>query len=78
MQRTWQKLILTCIFALAAIAFFTGIDWGLPSRDADAFLFGDHPGGAWTGEQIMALAGPWDQSAGRGADIAMRPLLDRH
>jgi hypothetical protein len=70
-----QKLILILIFVLAGLTFFTGINWGLPSRANDAFLFGDRT--PWTGRQIMELAGAWDDSAGRGADIAMHPLLDR-
>jgi hypothetical protein len=75
MQRIAQKLILAGIFLLGLVTFFTGINWGLPSRDSDLFLFGSHK--PWTGEQIMALAGDWDQSAGRGADIAMHPLVNR-
>jgi hypothetical protein len=75
MSRSSQRLIFTAIFAVAAIAFFTGINWGLPSRESDPLLFGSRV--PWTGDQITALAGAWDESAGRGADIAMHPLVDR-
>ena len=73
--RTGKMLILIAIFLIGVAAFFTGIDWGLPSRDSDQFLFSSHK--PWTGAQIMALAGDWDQSAGRGADIAMHLLANR-
>jgi hypothetical protein len=73
---TIKRLILASIFVLAALMFLPGINWGLPSRDVDQFLFGpSRP--AWSGERIMQLAGAWDDSAGRGADIAMHPLTRR-
>lgn len=75
MTQTGRRLALVGIFALAAAMFFTGINWGLPSRDADRFLFGARA--PWSGAQIIELAGGWDESAGRGADIAMRPLTGR-
>jgi Dolichyl-phosphate-mannose-protein mannosyltransferase len=71
--RSWTTL--AAIIALAAIMFFTGINWGLPSLDADAFLFAGRT--PWTGQQIIDRAGGWDQSADRGADIAMHPLSGR-
>ena len=51
---------------LAAASFLTGINWGLPGRWADPFLFG--PRQPWTGAQVMALAGPWSPTADRGSD----------
>ena len=44
------------------MAFLPGLTWGLPSRDADAFLFGDRT--PWTGEEIVALLGEFDAGAG--------------
>src|SRR5438067_201549 len=75
MTRTNGRLAVLCIALLAAIFFLAGINWGLPSRSADRFLFGTRQ--PWTGEQITALAGGWDNSADRGADIAMHPLSGR-
>src|SRR3954451_397192 len=70
-----RRLAVLAIAVFAAIVFVAGINWGLPSRDADRFLFGTRT--PWTGEQIMALAGGWDDAADRGADIAMHPLARR-
>ncbi|HSV14608.1 MAG TPA: glycosyltransferase family 39 protein [Tepidisphaeraceae bacterium] len=75
MTRTNGRLVVVGIALLAAVFFLSGINWGLPSRSADRFLFGDRP--PWTGEQIISLAGGWDNSADRGADIAMHPLAGR-
>ena len=70
--QTMRWLILAGIFLLAATTFFTGINWGLPSRESDPILFGSKT--PWTGQQIMDLAGAWDTTGNRGADIAMHPL----
>jgi hypothetical protein len=70
-----QRIILLGIFLLAALMFLTGINWGLPARQSDVFLFGNHP--VWTGRQIIDLAGGWDESADLGADVAMHPLAGR-
>lgn len=56
----------------AALVFLAGIDWGLPSRAADAFLFGRRQ--QWSGKRILALAGNSDAPAGRAADVAAKPL----
>jgi hypothetical protein len=71
----WQRLTLLAIIVFAAITFLTGLNWGLPSRDADTFLFANRL--PWTGQQIMQLAGSWDTQTARGADIAMHPLQGR-
>lgn len=76
MSETHRRVLLVGIFALAACMFFTGIQWGLPSRDADKFLYGAHE--PWTGRQIIDLAGGWDESADRGADVAMHLLSGRN
>ena len=57
------------VAAWAAAFFVVGLGWGLPSRDADRYLFGSRP--PWTGRQIMALTGPWALAAGQGADRPM-------
>jgi hypothetical protein len=69
------RRLLCAIFLLAGIMFLTGISWGLPSRRFDSILFGQHP--IWTGQEILNLAGNWDESADRGADVAMHPLIQR-
>jgi 4-amino-4-deoxy-L-arabinose transferase-like glycosyltransferase len=56
--------------------FLLGIDWGLPSRRADVFLFG--PGRVpWSGTQIMELAPADGADTNRGADVDLDPILDR-
>jgi hypothetical protein len=55
------------ILLLAAVTFLTGINWGLPSRSADPYLFAGRT--PWTGAVIMHLAGPWTAVADRGADV---------
>jgi hypothetical protein len=56
--------------------FLLGIDWGLPSRRADAYLFGPDRE-PWTGAQIMDLAPSDGADANRGADVDVNPILDR-
>jgi hypothetical protein len=75
MKEGLRRFTLGAIFALAVVMFFTSINWGLPSHQSDAALFGAHE--TWTGQQIQDLAGGWDASADRGADIAMHPLTGR-
>lgn len=54
---------------------FCGLRWGLPSRAADPYLFGNEP--VWSGQKILALGGGWDADAERGADVARNPLSHR-
>jgi hypothetical protein len=62
----------TPLLLLAGIfVFFSGIRWGLPSRAADSFLFGDHA--VWSGQKIMDLAGGWNPDARIGADVDANP-----
>jgi hypothetical protein len=56
--------------------FLLGIDWGLPSRRADVYLFGSDRV-PWTGAQIMDLAPADAADANRGADVDVDPILDR-
>jgi hypothetical protein len=58
--------------ALAAVAFLLGINWGLPSRQVDRFLFGDEP--VWSGAKIAKLA-PSDANV-LGADVDANPILN--
>ncbi len=67
--------ILCCLLLLGAAVFCTGIHWGLPSRAADPFLFGDRT--PWTGQEIIALAGGWETDGGRGADVDPDAIRDR-
>ena len=71
------KSILSALFAcaFAAIIFVTGITWGLPRADVNAYLFGSHP--VWTGQQMIALAGGWDSNSTLGADVDRDPIANR-
>ncbi|MDB5332349.1 MAG: hypothetical protein JWP03_3500 [Phycisphaerales bacterium] len=69
------RLALPILLALASCVFLTGIQWGLPSRSADAFLFGGAE--PWPGQKIVALAGGWEEHAHLAADVAMNPLTRR-
>ena len=64
-------LILTCF---GAAVFIPGINWGLPSRDVDRYLFGTHE--PWTGRQILELA-PVTSDETLGADVDVNPLTQR-
>lgn len=74
-DRTRQRCILLALTGIAAVVFFTGIGWGLPSRTADRYLFGTvRP---WSGEEILQLAGDRTADPSRGADVALHPIADR-
>jgi len=64
-------LVVFSLMLLAAIVFVTGIDWGLPARSTDAYLFGSRT--PWTGQEILSLA-PARDDAVRGADVDINPL----
>jgi hypothetical protein len=66
MRTARSRWLLPALLAFAAASFSTGINWGLPSRDADPFLFAGRT--PWTGAQVMALAGPWQPGGDRGSD----------
>lgn len=72
MRRSRLSALLFVLTA-AAISFLMGIQWGLPSRAADPFLFGDRV--PWTGETIVSLAPR--ETADRGADVDANPIADR-
>jgi hypothetical protein len=66
-------------YALAAVLVFyvgmtiAGLTWGLPSREADSFLFPD--GQAWSGQRMYDRVGggAWSTPT-RGADVDADPL----
>jgi hypothetical protein len=66
--------VIASLLLLAAVTFSIGITWGLPSRQADGFLFGERQ--PWTGAEIMALA-PQRIDPNRGADVDANPVRDR-
>jgi hypothetical protein len=74
-QRRTPHLALAVVMLFAAVVFLVGINWGLPSRKVDPFLFGDEP--VWSGEKIAQLAGSRDSTVGRGADVDVNPLSAR-
>src|SRR5262245_34166357 len=60
------------LLLLGAAVFVPGINWGLPSRQVDPFLFGNHP--VWPGDEIASLAGDRDPNQKIGADVDVNPL----
>src|SRR3954451_16739651 len=74
-ERRREHLALAVVMLFAAVVFLVGINWGLPSRKVDAFLFGDQP--VWSGEKIARLAGTRNDNGGRGADVDVNPLATR-
>ena len=60
------------LFLVGGVVFCSGINWGLPSRAVDRFLFGNRP--PWSGEEIVRLAGGWSDDRTRGADVDVDPL----
>lgn len=57
---------------LALLAWLPGLNWGLPTRQADATLFGGRP--PWSGAELLALLPADDPTASRGADVDATPL----
>lgn len=52
--------------------FLVGIGWGLPSRQADSFLFSNST--PWTGHQVTTRIGDSDVRGEQAADISANPL----
>ncbi|HSW46996.1 MAG TPA: glycosyltransferase family 39 protein [Phycisphaerae bacterium] len=76
MFRPWQTVLVPIGLALAAaIAFLSGLGWGLPSKAADPFLFGRES--PWSGRQVLDLAGDRPDDPARGADVDVDPLGPR-
>lgn len=75
-RRVQERLILTVLLGAGAIVFFFGINWGLPSRRIDPYLFGGaHK--AWGGAEIVAAGGAWKPDENRASDAAQGPATDR-
>jgi hypothetical protein len=74
-ERAWCGMLIGGLIVLAALIFGSGINWGLPSRRIDPFLFGTQT--PLTGAQINQLMGNWDEDPTRPADVAAGPILDR-
>ena len=74
-ERKRRLLSVLAIVAVAVVVWLPTIGWGLPSRDADRYLFGDRR--PWTGAEIVALTATTMPTAMRGADVDADPILDR-
>lgn len=72
--RVRERGVLIGLALVAAGVFYSGIGWGLPSRAADPYLFGDRT--PWTGRQIQALCGNAADDPLRGANVPTH-VLDR-
>ena len=68
MKQFRPTLVIACPVIVGAVVFLAGIDWGLPSRAVDQYLFGEHP--IWTGKQIAHLAGPTGAEMGGASDVS--------
>ena len=76
---------MAALLLLAAAVFVMGINWGLPSRDADSYFFGSTAAAAGdsttsfrlSGAGIDHLVGGWDDDPNRPADVAAHPITDR-
>ena len=67
-----NRLLPALLLSLIAGWFLTGINWGLPSRRVDSYLFGERT--PWTGAQIAELSGGWAVNPQAGADVDANPL----
>ena len=72
-RRRIEWSVTAIVLAVAAAAFLIGIRWGLPSRAADPYLFGQQE--PWSGQKIVGLAPA--ESDERGADVDANPILGR-
>jgi hypothetical protein len=70
-----ERAVQFALLLFALIVLLPGINWGLPSRDADRFLF-PPPAQPWTGAQIQTAGGAWAPSTTRPADADTNPLHD--
>jgi len=70
-RMTLGGLALAAIMLGYAVLVWTGLDWGLPARADDRYLF---PAGAWSGERIAGAASARADAA-VGADVDRDPLI---
>ena len=76
-QAAVRRRVLAVLGLVLALAWFlVGINWGLPSRRADPYLFGPNRT-PWSGQEIIALTGTGTSNPDRGADVDLNPNLDR-
>ncbi len=75
-RRLQERLIITALFVAGAVVFSLGMNWGIPSRKIDPYLFGKTES-AWSGKDILAAGGAWQADSSRPADAANGPALDR-
>lgn len=67
-----RKYLPLALLAPLVSVFLPGIQWGLPSRAADRYLFGDRS--PWSAEEIQFLAGARPASADQAADVDVNPV----
>ncbi|MDM8008696.1 MAG: glycosyltransferase family 39 protein [Phycisphaerae bacterium] len=73
MNRQRQEIVaLTILVVGGAVVSCLGINWGLPTRAIDPYLFGRHP--IWSGAEIQALAGDPSKDSSRAADMDADPI----
>src|SRR6266550_6240697 len=60
------------VLIIACATFLPGINWGLPSRATDPYLFGTHE--IWSGAKIIELA---PAESALGADVDANPIANR-
>lgn len=85
MRKRWKDVAAVLLVIIVALALWLpGLDWGLPSRAADPWLFGGRP--AWSGAEILSRLGQASDGASspvgdgqetRGADVDSTPIADR-
>ena len=76
--RAMHRWLLLCVFLLGALTFLSGIDWGLPSNEIDAYLFGEAqpPSGLELSERVGARE-RWSASQPANVDVdATEPSVD--
>lgn len=66
------RALLIGILGVAAIVFLLGINWGLPSREIDQYLFGTSET-PWSGDRIRFLTGGRSGDSPAGADVDRNP-----
>src|ERR1700691_3675855 len=84
-ESTGRRSVVVGLVVLSIGIFGVGINWGLPSHQIDAILFGSgaesetNSPNAYrlTGAGIDRLAGDWDETGNLAADVALHPISDR-